>query len=115
MCLFIHCCYLIDIGSLESKNNWLFHTELRECSDETKADDIASSDTSEDIHENRLNIGVLFHDLQGSVDLSVIGLATNIQEVSGHTVLRLDEIHGCHCQTSTVNHASDVSVESNVV
>lgn len=53
--------------------------------------------------------------LKSSRNLFDVGSSSDIQEVGGFTSVQLDDVHGGHGQSSSVDHTSDVSVQSHVV
>mgnify|MGYP000877262279 CR=1 FL=1 len=48
-------------------------------------------------------------------DLIFVSITTDVKEVSRHATLQLDNIHGSHSETSAVNHAADIAIQSDVV
>ena len=47
--------------------------------------------------------------------VSRIGRAADVEEVGRHAAVQLDDVHGGHRETGTVDHAADIAVELDVV
>jgi hypothetical protein len=58
---------------------------------------------------------VAVKDLEGSLDLFNTCTATNVEEIGWVTSVQFNDVHGGHSQTCSVDHAANVSVQSNVV
>lgn len=89
--------------------------ELLSGLDDTLSDDVASHDTTEDVNEDHVDFRVSCDDFEGFLDGVGSGTATDVQEVCGISSMELNDVHGGHGKTSSVDHASDGSIQSNVV
>lgn len=78
------------------------------------SDGLAAQDSSEDIDEDTLDIGVLREDLEGNFTLVNRGTTTDIKEVGGLFSVELNSIHGSHGKSGTIDEAPDISIKSNV-
>lgn len=78
------------------------------------SDGLATQDTSEDVNEDALDIGVLRENLEGNFTLINRSTTTDIEEVGWLFSVELNSIHGGHGESGTVNEASDVSIKSDV-
>jgi hypothetical protein len=105
----------LGVGAHQPAHQWDLHTDLLGSLDNTLSNGIALHNTTEDIDENAVDLRVVVQDLEGNFDLLDVGTSSDIKEVSWHTALQLNDIHGGHSQTCTVDHAPDVTVQSNVV
>jgi len=53
--------------------------------------------------------------LESSLYLVGGGATADVEEVSGLASLKLNDIHGGHGETCTIDHASDISIKGNIV
>ena len=89
--------------------------DLASCLNDALGNSIALHDASKDIHEDCFHLGMLTKDLESSFDLRGGCSTANVQEVGWLASLELNDVHGCHGETSSVDHAPDVTIESDVV
>jgi len=106
---------LSDVGTLKTNNKGNLEVEVTSSSNDTFSNDIALHDTTEDVDEDSLDLGIRGEDLESLLDLLGGSTTTDIEEVSGGTTVELNNIHGSHGETSTVHHAADVTIETDVV
>lgn len=74
------------------------------------SEDVTLEDTSEDVDEESLDIGVFVEDLKSSRNLFCVGSSAHIQEIGRFTSVQFNDVHSGHGQTSSVHHASDVTI-----
>lgn len=79
--------YLVHFRAFQAQDDRLFHSESAQALDQAESDDIASGDTSKDVHQHGLDIGVAIHQSEGGDHLFVGCLSSNVQEVGWGTVL----------------------------
>lgn len=60
-------------------------------------------------------MGVRCDDFESGLDSFGSGATTNVQEVGRATAVELDNVHGSHGKTSTVDKTTNGTVETNVV
>merc|ERR1712018_380689 len=53
--------------------------------------------------------------LKASLNLTSCGTSTNIKEIGWTYTMQFDNVHSCHSKTSTVNHTTNVTIQSNIV
>lgn len=106
---------LINIGASKAHDNWYANLHLDRCVHNALSDCIALHDTSKDVYKNGFHLRVLAQNLKGGLDLMGVGATTDVEEVGSFASMQRDDVHSCHCKTCTIDHATDVSVESNVV
>src|SRR5690606_27807186 len=82
--------------------------------DHAFGDHVATHDAAEDVHQNRLHIGILQHDLEGFGHLLGRGATADVQEVGRFAAEQLDGVHSGHRQTRAVHQAADVAVQLNI-
>ena len=59
-----------------------------------------------------LNLSIRCQNLECVVDLPFRDTATNIQEVCWYTSVQLDQVHRCHCQSSTIDCTAATAITS---
>jgi len=83
--------------------------------DDARGEVIASENTAKDVDENGFDFRIVIEKLEGFSELFALSTATDIEEVGGLTSVELDDIHGGHSETSTIDEATDVAANVNVV
>jgi hypothetical protein len=83
--------------------------------DSTTGDDIAPHDTSKDIDQNGFDLGVGVQDLKPLLDLLFRCSTTGIQKFGRGSSHELNDIHSRHGQTRSIDHTTNVSIQTNVI
>jgi hypothetical protein len=102
---------LLHVGSLQSRNDGCLEVHLLNDLDQTLCNSITSHDTTEDVDEDGSDLGVACDEVESLANSLGCGTASNVQEVGGRTAVQLDNVHGGHGETGTVDEAANVSVE----
>lgn len=102
---------LLSIGTLQPCNDGYPQVHRLNNGDQTFGNSIATHDTTEDVDKDGSDLGVRGDELESLLDGLGGGTSTNVQEVSRRTTVQLDDIHGSHGKTSTVDKAANVTVE----
>lgn len=102
---------LLHVGTLETGNDGSAQTHLLHDVDQTLSDGVAADDTTEDVDKDGRHLGVAGDQLESALDGSGGGTTADVKEVSGGTAVQLDNIHGGHGQTGTVDQAANVTVQ----
>ncbi len=105
----------ISIGASQSNNDRYVNLYLRSCIDDALSNCITFHDTSENVNEDSLYLGMLTENLKCCLHLFSICTATDIEEVCRLATLELNNIHCGHGKASSIYHASNVAVKGNVV
>lgn len=79
--------------------------------DEALSDGVAADDTTEDVDEDGGDLGVGGDEVESALDGLGGGSATDVEEVGGRTAVELDNVHGGHGKTGTVDEAANVTVK----
>jgi len=82
--------------------------------DNAFCDQFARKNAPENIDENCLNFWVSVEYLKSGFDLVNISTTTDIEEISRRSTVEFNDVHGAHCETSTVNKTADISVKRNI-
>ena len=77
--------------------------------DETLGDGVASDNTAEDVNEDSSDLRIASDEVESRLDGLGSGTTTNIKEVGRAAAVELNDIHGGHSKTSTVNYNMLVS------
>jgi len=101
----------LHVGTLQPSNNRSLEVHLVDNLDETLGNSVATDDTTEDVDEDGSNLGVAGDQVERLPDSLGCSTATNVEEVSGRTAVQLDNVHGSHGETGTVDEAANVTVE----
>lgn len=102
---------LLHVGTLQTSNDGDLEVERLDGVDKTVGNSIASHNTAKDVDEDGSDLGVAGDQLEGLLDGGGGGTTTNVEEVGGLTAVQLDDVHGGHGQTGTVDQAADVTVQ----
>ena len=94
---------LLHVGTLQTGDDGSAEVHLLHNVDQTLGDGVAADDTTEDVDEDSRHLGVAGDQLEGALDGLGSGTTTDVEEVSGGTAVQLDDIHGGHGETSTVD------------
>lgn len=106
---------LVDVCALETDDDGQCEVQLFGGGDDTLCNDIATHDSTEDVHKDHVDLRIGGDDLKSFLDRVGSGAATDVQEVCWIPSVELDDVHRGHCKTGTVDHAADGSIESDVV
>lgn len=94
---------LLHVGTLQTGNDGGAQVHLLHDVDQTLGNGVTADDTTEDVNEDGGHLGVAGDQLEGALDGSGGGTTADIEEVSGATAVKLDDIHGGHGETGTVD------------
>lgn len=100
-----------EVGTLESGNNGDVQVHVLGNGNQTLGNVVTSDNTSENVDEDGGDTGLGGNELKGLLDGVGSGSSTTVEEVSGLTSVELDDVHGGHGETSSVDETSNVSVE----
>ena len=70
-------------------------------------DDIATHDAAEDVHQNCLDVSIRQDDSKCLRHLINVRSTANVEEVSGFSTVKFDDVHGAHGQARTIDKATD--------
>ena len=101
----------LHVGTLQPSNNRSLEVHLVDNLDETLGDSVAADDTTEDVDEDGSDLGVAGNQVKRLPDSLRCSTATNVEEVGWRTAVQLDNVHGSHGETGTVDKAANVTVE----
>lgn len=101
----------VDVGALQTGNDGDLQVEGLDSLDETGGNVVAADDTTKDVDKDSSDLGVRGDELKGLLDSLRGGTTTNIKEVGGLAAVQLDNVHGGHGQTGTVDKAANVAIE----
>jgi hypothetical protein len=101
----------LHVGTLQTSNDGSLQVHALDDLDQTLGDSIAADDTTEDVDEDGSDLGVRGDQVERLADSLRGGTSSNIQEVGGRATVQLDDVHGGHGQTGTVDQAANVAVE----
>jgi len=102
---------LLHVGTLQTGNDRSAETHLLDNVDQTLSDGVTADNTTEDVDENGRHLGVAGNQLESGLDSSGGSTTANVKEVGRVTTVELDDVHGGHGETSTVDQASNVTVK----
>lgn len=100
---------LSHVGSLQTGDDRRAKVHFVDNIDQTLGDCIASDDTAENVDEDSGDLGVAGDKLESGSNSLWGSTATNIEEVGGAATVELDDVHGCHCKTSSVDLGSPLA------
>src|SRR6202522_3851009 len=106
---------LLHVCAFQAKDDGDLHVSLFGCFDHPMCQGVNAEDTAKNIDKHGLHVLVRKQDLEGVLDLLLVGAATYIEEIRGRAAGVLDNVHGRHGQAGAVHHAGDVAVELDVV
>jgi hypothetical protein len=102
---------LLHVGTLETSNDGCLQVHALNNGDQTLGDGVTADDTTEDVDEDGSDLGVAGDEVERLPDGLGGGTATDVQEVGGRTAVQLDDVHGGHGKTGTVDEAANVTVK----
>src|SRR4029077_12128874 len=83
--------------------------------DHARSEDVAAQDAAEDVDEDGAHAWITHQDAKSVLDLLQRAAAADIQEIRGRPAGVLNDVHGGHGQTSSVDHAGHAAVEFDVI
>lgn len=101
----------IDVGTLETGNDGDLEVQALDSLDQASGDGITSHDTAKDVDKDGSDLGVAGDELESLLNGGRSGTTTNVEEVGGLTTVQLDNVHGGHGKTGTVDEAADITIE----
>lgn len=102
---------LLVVGTLKTGNDGDLQVQVLNGLDQTSGDVVATDDTTEDVDEDGSDLGVAGDELEGLLDGGGGSTTTNVEEVSGLATVQLDDVHGGHGKTGTVDEAANITIE----
>lgn len=102
---------LLHVGTLETGNDGGAQVHLVDNVDKTLSDGVTADDTTEDVDEDGRHLGVAGDELESALDSSGGSTTTDVKEVGGATTVQLDDVHGGHGETCTVDEATNVTIK----
>lgn len=100
-----------QVSTLESGNNGNVEVHVLGNGNQTLGNVVTSHDTTENVDKDGGDTGLRGNELEGLLDGVSSGSSTAIEEVGGISTVQLDDVHGGHGKTGTVDETADVSVE----
>lgn len=102
---------LLHVGALQTGDDGDSEVHGLHDLDETSGNGVATDDTTEDVDENGSDLGIASNELEGTSDGGRSGTTTDVEEVGGLATVELDNVHGGHGKTGTVDETANVTVE----
>ena len=106
---------LCNIGSLKTHHQRHREANVLCCSNDGACNAVALHDAAEDIHQHALDGCIGEDDSECFGNRLLRGAAADVQEVCWVAAVQFDDVHGAHRQTSAVDEAADVAVESHKI
>src|SRR6202453_1935310 len=106
---------LLHVGSLQAQDDGNLHVGLLGRFYDPLGQSVDAQDAAEDVDEDGLHVLVGEQDLEGVLDLLLVGAPAHVEEVGRRAAGVLDDVHGRHGQTGAVDHAGDVAIELDVI
>lgn len=101
----------LHVGALETGNDGNLEVKRLDRVDKTVGDGVAADDTTKDVDEDGGNLGVAGDELEGLPNGRGGSTTTDVKEVGGLAAVQLDDVHGSHGKTGTVDEAANVTIE----
>ena len=95
---------LLHVGTLETGNDGGAQAHLVDDVDQSLSDGVTADNTTEDVDKDSRHLRIAGDQLESALDSSRGSTTTNIKEVGGATTVQLDNVHGGHGETSTVDY-----------
>ena len=105
----------VRVRSLKAQYHWLCELVLLICCDKRLGQFVASEDSTEDIDEDGLDFDIIIKEFKCFSKLITFSTATDVKEVSRFSSVQLDDIHSGHGKTSSIDEASNVATDVDVV
>ena len=106
---------LLDVGTLQAHHHGHGYADVLDRRGDAFGDQVAAHDTAEDVHQNRLHVGVGENDPERPRDALRRGAAAHVEEIGRLAPVELDDIHGRHREAGAVHHAGDIAVQRDVI
>mmetsp|Transcript_11203 Transcript_11203/g.19137 ORF Transcript_11203/g.19137 Transcript_11203/m.19137 type:complete len:360 (+) Transcript_11203:128-1207(+) len=106
---------LFDLVALQSNHQRHSHGNDLGRVDDTLSNHVTSHNTTKNIDQNRFDLWVLIQDLKRFRDLLLGRTATHVQKVGRTASMQLNNIHGRHSETSSIDQAANVAIQPNIV
>ena len=101
----------LHVGTLQTSNNRSLEVHALNNLDKTLGNSVATDDTTKDVNEDSSDLGVGSDEVESLANSLGCGTASNVEEVSGRTAVQLDDVHGGHGKTGTVDKAANITIE----
>jgi hypothetical protein len=101
----------LHVGTLQTGNDGSLEVHLLDDLDQTLGNSVAADDTTEDVDEDGSDLGVGGDQVESLANGLRGGTASNVEEVGGGAAVQLDDVHGGHGKTGTVDEAADITVK----
>lgn len=95
---------VFHVGTLKSSDDRSAETHFLHNVDQTLSNGVTTNDTTEDVDENRRHLRVARDQLKSRLDGGRSSATTDIEEVGRASTVELDDVHGGHGKTSTVDY-----------
>jgi len=105
----------IGVGASETEDHLLVEVVFLVRVDDRFGEAVAAQDTSEDVYENGLHLFVVVEESESFFESFTLGTATDIEEVGWLSTVAVDDVHGGHSEAGTVDEASNVATDLDVV
>lgn len=94
---------LLHVSSLQSSNDWSAEVHLLNDVNESLGNSVTPDNSSKDVNKYSRDLGVTGNKLESGFDSCRSSATTDVKEVSRASTVKLDDVHGCHSKTSSVN------------
>ncbi|KAH3664244.1 hypothetical protein OGAPHI_004596 [Ogataea philodendri] len=101
----------VEVGTLQSNHNRDLKRKVLGGRNQTLGNVITSNNTTKDVDKDGLNTLLGQDELEGLLDGFWSGSSTNVQKVGWRSSVQLNNVHGGHGQTSTVDETSNVTIQ----
>lgn len=101
----------LHVGALQTSNDRDLEVQRLDGVDKTVSDGITTHNTAENVDKDGRNLGVAGNQLESLLNGRGGSTTADIQEVGGLAAVELDNVHGGHGKTGTVDEAADIAIE----
>ena len=101
----------LHVSSLQTSDNRSLKVHALDNLDETLGNSVAANDTTKDVDEDSSNLRIRGDEVESLTNGLGCSTASNIEEVSRRTTVKLNDIHSGHGESGTVDEAADITVE----
>lgn len=112
---FEHCGCFVRVSTLESEYNRLGKFELLTSCNDSFSELISEEDTSKNVNKDSFDLGVVMNKHHGLLEGFSLCGTTDVQEIGRLSSVEFDDIHCRHGESSTIDEASNVSTDMDVV
>src|SRR5207253_6484716 len=106
---------LLDVGAFHAYDDGNLDVEVAGRGHHSSSQRVAAQNTSKNIDQHGLHIGVREQDTEGVLDLFRAGPSADVEEVRRTAACVLDDVHRAHGKPGAVHHASNIAVQLDVV